>query len=425
MTKRLFLFGITSFGLLLILGGTFLTVIGPALLDPQAQVAQAAQPDLSVLVEDTPRPTRTPRPTQSPFPTPTLAPSSTLFPTATTVQLSLPANYGPNYYPDDINPLTGLVVDPALLDRLPMAIKITNYPRRVRPLSGLTLADLVFEYYIETGLTRFIAVFYGNDAPEVGPIRSGRFFDEHVVRMYNAVFAFASADARVLGPWMNSDLSPILVIPRPYNCPPMCRDESKPDEYNNLFTNTEALQDYIAWRGVVQTRQELEGMRFQTIIPWGSKLGTEIFVRYSRVSFTKWVYNPVNGRYHRFKDIADDTGDGETYEAHFDKVTGEPVTADNVVILFLPHEEYLREGSTEIFKLHLVGSGKAIIFRDGKAYVGTWARTAEDQPLQLFRSGGAGGAFPLKPGRTFFQVMGVTSDTLTDNALWRFVFHIP
>ena len=58
------------------------------------------------------------------------------------------------------NPLTGLTAtDPSLLERRPIAVKVTLFPRYVRPESGLTLADIVFEYYIEAGLTRFIAVF--------------------------------------------------------------------------------------------------------------------------------------------------------------------------------------------------------------------------------------------------------------------------
>ena len=97
------------------------------------------------------------------------------------------------------NPLTGLPVsDPSLLNRRPMAIKIANSPDYVRPQSGLTLADVVYEYYIEWGDTRFIAVMYGNDSPMVGPVRSGRYFDEHIARMYNAFLMFKGADPREL-----------------------------------------------------------------------------------------------------------------------------------------------------------------------------------------------------------------------------------
>ena len=86
-----------------------------------------------------------------------------------------------------IDPLTGLPpADPSLLQRRPLAIKVENFPRYTRPQYGLTQADVVFEYYAQQFETRFIAVFYGNNPNMVGPVRSGRYFDEHVVRMYHA-----------------------------------------------------------------------------------------------------------------------------------------------------------------------------------------------------------------------------------------------
>src|SRR5512135_2331880 len=105
--------------------------------------------------------------------TPTPLPTET--PTLTPIISYPPEGYGPSNFPADVAPLTGLkVADPALLQRRPMLIKISNVPRDVRPQWGLSLADIVFEYYSEDGMTRFGAIFYGRDAEQVGPIRSGR-----------------------------------------------------------------------------------------------------------------------------------------------------------------------------------------------------------------------------------------------------------
>jgi len=104
-------------------------------------------------------------PTPTPFqPGPENA-SDSLYADAAPTPLSLPTVSLPTVPPTDtpiptipptatvppvINPLTGLPqADPSLLERRPMAIKIANYTRYVRPQSGLTLADQVFEYYIE------------------------------------------------------------------------------------------------------------------------------------------------------------------------------------------------------------------------------------------------------------------------------------
>ena len=113
------------------------------------------------------------------------------------------------------------------MERRPLAIKIANYPRYVRPQSGLTLADQVFEYYIEDGLTRFTAVFYGNNSEWVGPVRSGRFFDENIQRMYQSYLVFKFADKRVLDYFKTTDFADFLVVPSNGACPPFRIMESR------------------------------------------------------------------------------------------------------------------------------------------------------------------------------------------------------
>ncbi len=141
-------------------------------------------------------------------PTP-VTPTATPFPTLSIAR----------FYPvPDGNPLTGLPADPTLLERRPVAVKISTFPRGVRAYqSGLSLADVAYEYYIEDGLTRFAAVFYGQNAFRAGPVRSGRYFDEHILRMYQAVLVFANADERVETYLINqADLAsvPVRAAPR-------------------------------------------------------------------------------------------------------------------------------------------------------------------------------------------------------------------
>ncbi len=158
------------------------TVI-PFSATPSPEATGTATPTLTITPSVTPTVTETPTPTITPTPT-----------------RDYPSEgYGPSGFPENVNPLTGLKVDnPALLERRPMIVKVANLPRAYRPQWGLSLADHVIEYYIEEGTTRFAAVFLGQDSSMVGPIRSGRFFDNHLIMMYRANFAFGSADARVL-----------------------------------------------------------------------------------------------------------------------------------------------------------------------------------------------------------------------------------
>src|SRR3989344_1632572 len=55
----------------------------------------------------------------------------------------------------------------------PIAVMIENHPE-ARPQSGLSFADVVYEAVAEGGITRFMGVFYCQDAGIVGPVRSAR-----------------------------------------------------------------------------------------------------------------------------------------------------------------------------------------------------------------------------------------------------------
>ncbi len=136
------------------------------------------------------RPTVTSEILVAPANTPGITPEPTIKPTT----LPLIPVYGPDEYPAGMNPLTGLEIeDPSLLDRCPMVIKVSNYPRSGRPHAGLSQADLVFDYYIGEGMNRFAAIYYGQDAPQVGPIRSARLVDAQLANMYQGILAFKGA----------------------------------------------------------------------------------------------------------------------------------------------------------------------------------------------------------------------------------------
>lgn len=138
-----------------------------------------------------------PTPTFTPTPSPT--PTSTATPTLEAI--------GPGKYPKGVNPLTGLPV--ANMDNLalpPAMVSITNWPPTARPQAGLSFSNIVYELYIGEGMSRFLAIFYG-DYPETatggqsvnakqalaGPIRSGRLPYESLRLLYNGFIVMASA----------------------------------------------------------------------------------------------------------------------------------------------------------------------------------------------------------------------------------------
>jgi len=330
---------------------------------------------------------------------------------------------GPNEYPDDFNPLTGLPFDDlTLLNRRPIAVKIQLYPRNGRPPWGVSLADIVYDYYQNDGLTRLNAIFYSNDAEQVGPIRSARIFDEHIMRMYKTIFAFGGADWRVFNQIYDVDLRELMVVEGAWNCPPMCRID--PNAANYLVTNTEELSKYINEKGVENGSQDLKGMYFNTQIPEDGKAGEQVEVRWSISAYVGWRYDPQYGRYEREQDSIE-AGDqlSEQYEPFSDRLTEQQITAENIIVIPLNHIDLYPQNNFEVIDIKLpVGeTGIAYAFRDGQVYEVYWNRPEVDSVLYLTYADGSD--FPFKPGRTWFEIVGKASKiTELEDGLWRFEF---
>jgi hypothetical protein len=361
---------------------------------------------------DTPVPADTPTPeTTLEYPTPIeiTTPEATETPTETPVEVKY--TFGPDHFPNGINPLTGLPVsDPALLERRPMVIKISNFPRDVRPQWGLNLADHVYEYHIGDDMTRFMGIFYGNDAARVGPVRSARLFDEDVVRMYKAFFVFGYADPKVRAELYDEDLIPFLIIETPSNCPPICRIDNGLG-YNNLFADTAGLTRYFAEKGKNNDRQDLDGLLFDLAIPQGGQKGDKFSIYYTYVSYNRWAYDPELGRYLREQETANDNGQELTYAPLMDALSEGQVSASNVVVLYVPHETFYQSSSTWILDIPLKGHGAGYAFRDGQVYALTWSHKATAKMLNLYLANGE--PYPLKPGNVWFEVIGETSQAAT------------
>ena len=336
------------------------------------------------------------------------------------------------------DPLTGLVpADPSLLNRRPLAIKISLYPRAIRPQFGLNEADVVFEYYIEWLNTRFIGIFYGDNAKQIGPVRSGRYFDEHITRMYHAYYVFNYADPREFQYFLGGDLEKWVLVPGYGECPPFFQYRFSSlikdvPHYETYFDSTR-FSDCLAQKHGDNQPQSLRGGFFSTSVPAGGYPVDRIFTHYSKCDYNYWEYDPKAGRYLRYQEISkiqtpahidDCVDDPETYAALTDNLTQQQVSAANVVELFVSHT-FLNENEQqdEVYHINLIDSGSAFVFRDGLAYPARWMRTDIDQPLLLTTP--AGTPIYLKPGNTFYQVIGETSGDWSDGTDWHFDFHTP
>jgi hypothetical protein len=375
-----------------------------------------------------PSPSRQPEPTlilPTPFlPTATVyVPPTEIPPTPLPTQPPAPLFSATPASP--INPLTGLEpVPPSLLERRPVAVKIALYPRSSQSyLAGVSLADVVYEYYLEDGLSRFTAFFYGNDTPRAGPVRSARYLDEHLMRMYHSVLVFGNADDRVEDFFNEAGLQRFLVVPRTDNCPPLCRD-TRIGGYNNLFVDTRGINGYMRYINSENLRPPLRSSVFTPTLqlPWLGQPLEKLTLRFSSESYHYWQYDPDLGRYLRFQERNPSrTREGETYKPLIDSVTREQVATDNLAILWVTHNQ--QDVSAEMYKVSLEGKGPALFLRDGYVFRGEWRRDQFDQPLRVTDAGG--NPFALKPGNTFFILVGERSVLSQDENDWRIQFTTP
>ena len=379
--------------------------------DPNTAISPSEAPATSTL------PT-----TASTPPTATIAPAATESPTATPEVVA----YGPQSFPANIDPLTGKPVgDPSLLERRPLAVKIQLFPRGGRPPWGVASADLVYDYYQNFGLTRLHAIFLSHNAETVGPIRSARLLDTSLVSMYQSIFAFGSAEQRTYSRLFGADYANRLVVEGNTNCPPLCRED--PNGSNYLVTNTDQLSAYASSKGVDNVRQNLDGMYFNSDTPPGGQPVKQIFTRFSISAYSFWDYNPDTGRYLRYQDTQEASDvPSENYAPLPDRLTGEQLAADNVVVLYVPHQYAFntKPGPSEVVDIVLSGSGPAYAFRDGQAFKVTWNRPGKNSVLFLTLPDGSPYAF--KPGNTWYEVIGQSSKLETPSPdIFRFLHYIP
>jgi len=357
--------------------------------------------------------------TEVPTPTITPKPAATAVTVSTAVPTKAPAEFGPTGFPTDVNPLTGLkVTDPKILDRRPVIIKVSNLPRSHRPAYGLTYADHIYEYYTEFATTRFSAIFYGRDAEKVRPIRSARMIDAQFLRMYKAFLVYGSATIQVREYFATQDFASRLLMEEYGSCPAICRDDNNnPNTF--LISNTGALKDYLATVGKDNSRQNLDGLTFNTAIPAGAKDASKVFVRFSSEVYNRWDFNAATGKYLRFSDNeSDPSGKNPVYVPSMDGLTKKQHGADNLIVIMASTVELDPRPSVELLDTNLVGTGKAWIFRDGKMVEGSWKRASNTELLTFVDANGK--AIALKPGQTWFQVLTNASTSTAEGSEYRF-----
>jgi hypothetical protein len=282
-----------------------------------------------------------------------------------------------------------------VLHDCPLLVAVSNFPPSSREsLSGLSVAAQVWETFIGEGMTRFLAVFYGDYAAQlqgilanplvdgvnfaIGPIRSGRVAFEDIKTLFpGATLVTAGASAEVA--------EQLTGVQTAYG--------SDPEDISSAGLEASELGGLPCRHGKPPS---LSGLAFDTEPPADGSSAESLRVIYNTYNQVGWGYDSAQGAYLRSQDRADGTG---TLYPILEHLTGEQLAFENVLVLFTDHH-FVKPTIIEI-NLMFVEDHRGLLFRDGQVFPVTWS-TLRGQ-LRLVDA--AGDPLALKPGRTFFEVV--------------------
>jgi hypothetical protein len=285
-------------------------------------------------------------------------------------------------------PLTGL--EPSnekLLEEPAIAVKIENNPSAY-PLSGLDVADVVYEEQVEGGLTRFMAIYDCADASTVGPVRSSREVDPAILSPYTRILAAAGGN-----PGVRANLDKFKVILIDENTAGSAmerRDRPGYSSEHTLYGNTKKLRKIGKKKYKDAPSDEI--FQFGDLQDGGKKT-SQVSLNFGS-SVISFKYK--KGRWYRYDD-----------DAPLTMESGGQLNFDNVII-----EQHTVNLSTQFADVlgtpspyidDVTGSGKAVLFRDGMMLKGSWVRKSTDDPVHFETA--KGDDLVLKAGRTMIELL--------------------
>lgn len=303
-------------------------------------------------------------------------------------------------------PLTGLDVSAAVLAaRRPLLVQIGN-SNPERPQFGLQQADMVFETLSEGGITRFSAIYLCQDAAEIAGVRSGRLVNLQLVPMFDAIFAHVGAsepvqtlfedDARI----RDSSLDFFRGHPGFFQQPDRRRAPF------DVFTGTQMLWEAARQRGIPMPGNPPPQLNFSTAPLAGGQAVQSVTVMHHSSYWVRWKWQADENIWYRA--LTNDT-DPNTDTPFVDAATGRPLTAANVLVIRAIHEptDIIEDsiGSRSI-DVQLIGSGAAVLLRDGQLYEGSWQRGAAADWFTLTLADGS--AMQFAPGNTYVHFYPTT-----------------
>lgn len=260
--------------------------------------------------------------------------------------------------------IDGVLVPVEQANLQPFAVMVENHVD-ARPLSGPADANLVFEFPVEGGITRFMLVYDATTtADQIGPVRSARQYFVDMADGLNAVYAHVGGSPEALD--SIKQLDGFRDLNQFWNDKYFWRT-SKREAPHNVYTRMDLLNEALAsknWKvGKFHGwsyKEDYPLAASATTVARGDDAGPKIL--YGGSYNVSWAYDRDSNMYTRSEAGAPQKD-----------ADGTAVKAKNVLVLLTDGSIYDSYG-----RLHIrtTGKGKATLYRDGREMEVTWSRAA-------------------------------------------------
>jgi len=281
-----------------------------------------------------------------------------------------------------VDPLTGLAPRPT---SPVVVVKIDNAGTARQYHRGLGRAAVVYQELVESGETRFAAVFSSASAGEVGPVRSVRESDIELLRQYGKVpVGFSGGNTGVKNSFSKAVRAGQLLDASYDAVPQDYRLGERRTDARNFFTSPATLAQSRPGESAKDV-----GLRFGLLTPGTglpATVGRAVFSQYVTVTFT---YVPAT----------------QAWSVAQNKRLMPDVAPANVIVQEVPIKmsQYVDVLGNRTPYTVTTGRGVATVFRDGRAIKGKWRRLTV----------GTGTRFvdlldrdiPLRPGPTWVLLL--------------------
>lgn len=319
-------------------------------------------------------------------------------PSATASRAAVPSP-PPAPAPTVVWPLTGVDATDASADDLArpaLSIKIENLID-ARPQEGLDAADVVFEEYVESGISRFVAVFHSDVPESVGPIRSMRPMDKNIMGSMKGPLIFSGAQARFVNETINSGQQVITQDRGDYG---FYRTNDRPAPHNlhgrtgDFFKQSADMPAPPVQWGIVEGDDDPSAAQGDAI--------SSIDISMSRYANPSWKWDDGSQSWQRY----------ETGKAHV-TTAGTQISASNVVVLNVTVQDTSAGAGSSVPETIVAGqTGDGYVVSGNKQIPIKWSKAGQYDPWVFTTE--AGDPVELAQGKTWVELIpnkGVPNNT--------------